>query len=70
MAAGGRAMWFALIGALVVAALAVLPSALADDGPRLSARHHTIEKWSLSTLAVASSSNNSRSMTWHQWHAA
>ena len=36
-------MWLALIVALVVAALALLPSALADDGPRLSARHHTIE---------------------------
>ena len=35
-------MWLALIVALVVAALALLPSALADGGPRLSARHHTV----------------------------
>jgi hypothetical protein len=28
---------------LVVAVLILLPSALADEGPRLSARHHTIE---------------------------
>ena len=33
----------AVIVALVVAALAALPSALADEGPRLSAHHHTIE---------------------------
>jgi hypothetical protein len=43
MALGVRATWLALIVALVVAALALLPSAVADDGPRLSARHHTIE---------------------------
>lgn len=38
---GARATWLAFSLALVVA-LALLPSALADDGPRLSVRHHTI----------------------------
>jgi hypothetical protein len=38
-----RATWWALTIALVVAAVALLPSALADTGPRLSVRHYTIE---------------------------
>src|SRR5512140_287012 len=34
----------------------------------LSSRSTLIEtKWSFRSLAVASSSNDSRSMTWHQW---
>jgi hypothetical protein len=36
-----------------------------------SSRSTLIEtKWALSTAAVASSSKDSRSMTWHQWQAA